>query len=82
MTTGDNTQLPAGGGGDTIRTYAVTQEDGTIVKIQGMAVTVMQQGYDGRPVVRADPLPVFDEDSHDVLVEIRDLMMEIREILR
>lgn len=78
----DDTTLPTATGGDVIRTYAITKEDGTVVKIQGVAVTVMQQGFDGRPVVRADPFPVFDEESYDVLLEILKYLKLIYAVLR
>lgn len=79
----DNTTIQQGSGGDTIRTDAVVQPDGTtIVKTQVVKIGLGEAGADRGPVTISEPFPVRDRAVLFVLGEIRELLREILDELR
>lgn len=82
-TNNNNTTISSAGAsvGDTIRTIARTQDDGTIVKTQALVLDV--GGENSEQLVRGEieALPVHDAPAYFVLCKILDMLTEIRDIL-
>jgi hypothetical protein len=89
----DNTQLPAGSGGDTVRTeslgsgtdptsgVAVGALNSAEVKVQLQKLITGRTGVDGGAVADTNPLSVYDAKVVRILEDIWEIEAESRDLL-